>query len=58
MKDLTRITDKTKIYYVVEAIKSYIEDKNDYIKAVTQLEKVESGKVKLKTLDEIMAKYD
>ena len=58
LDDLVRTTGRTKTYYIVEAIKSYIEDKADYLKAVTQLEKVESGKIKLKTLDEIMAKYD
>ena len=35
-----------------------IEDKIDYITAITELESVESGVIKLKTLDEVMAKYD
>jgi hypothetical protein len=30
----------------------------DYTIAITQLEKITSEKIKLKTLDEVMAKYD
>lgn len=58
LDDLVKTTGRTKTYYIVEALKSYLEDRADYIKAVAQLEKIELGKVKLKTLDEIMTKYD
>lgn len=55
---LVKETGRTKSYFFIEALKSYLADRADYIRAAAILERVESGEIKTKSLDQVMAKYD
>lgn len=54
---LVEQTGHKKSFFFQEAIKSYIEDNEDYFKAVSILNKIKSGKVSTKPLADIIAKY-
>lgn len=58
LENLVSETGRTKSYFFIEALKSYFEDRSDYIRAAAVLEKVESGEMKTKSLAEVMSKYD
>ncbi len=58
LSELVKTTGHTKSYFVNEAMKTYLEDRKDYIKAAAILEKIEAGEMKTRPLKEIMAKYD
>lgn len=58
LESLVHATGRTKSYFFVEALKAYLEDRADYIRAAAILEKVESGELKTRPLDELITKYD
>lgn len=58
LKQLVQETGRTKSYFFVEALKTYLEDRTDYIRAAAILERIESGEVKTKSLSDVMSKYD
>lgn len=58
LNSLVQETGRTKSYFFVEALKTYLEDRSDYIRAAAVLEKIESGESKTKSLSEVMGKYD
>ncbi len=58
LNNLVQETGRTKSYFFVEALKAYLEDRSDYIRAAAILERIESGEVKTKSLNDVMSKYD
>jgi RHH-type rel operon transcriptional repressor/antitoxin RelB len=58
LNHLVQETGRTKSYFFVEALKIYLEDRTDYIRAAAILERVESGELKTKSLSDVMSKYD
>ena len=42
LEELSRKTGRTKSYYAREAIKAYLEEREDYLKAIAVLEKNET----------------
>lgn len=58
LNNLIQETGRTKSYFFVEALKTYLEDRADYIRAAAILERVESGEVKTKSLNDVISKYD
>lgn len=58
LEHLVKETGRTKSYFFIEALKSYFEDRSDYIRAASILEKIESGEMKTKSFSEVMKKYD
>lgn len=58
LNNLVQETGRTKSYFFVEALKTYLEDRADYIRAAAILERVESGELKTKSLNDVMSKYD
>lgn len=58
LNHLVQETGRTKSYFFVEALKTYLEDRADYIRAAAILERVESGEIKTKSLNDVMSKYD
>jgi RHH-type rel operon transcriptional repressor/antitoxin RelB len=58
LQRLVKETGRTKSYFFIEALKAYLEDRSDYIRAAAILEKIESGEMKTASLAEVMAKYD
>lgn len=58
LEHLVTETGRTKSYFFIEALKAYLEDRSDYIRAASILEKIESGEMKTKSFDEVMKKYD
>ena len=58
LEGLVQKTGHTKSYFFLEALKSYLEDRADYIRAAAILEKVESGEIKTRSLDEMIARHD
>lgn len=58
LNHLVQETGRTKSYFFVEALKTYLEDRTDYIRAAAILERVESGEIKTKSLNDVMSKYD
>lgn len=57
LSSLVKTTGHTKSYFVNEALKTYLEDRKDYIRAASILEKIEAGEMKTKPLTDIIAKY-
>lgn len=58
LNHLVQETGRTKSYFFVEALKTYLEDRSDYIRAAAILERVESGELKTKSLNDVISKYD
>ena len=54
---LAKETGRTKSYHAKQAIKKYLEDKEDYLIAVAALERIENGKEKTISLEELVKKY-
>jgi RHH-type rel operon transcriptional repressor/antitoxin RelB len=54
---LAKKTGRTKSYHAKQAIKKYLEDKEDYLIAVAALERIENGKEKTISLEELVKKY-
>jgi RHH-type rel operon transcriptional repressor/antitoxin RelB len=54
---LAKQTGRTKSYHAKQAIKKYVEDREDYLIAVAALERLESGKERLVPLEELVKKY-
>lgn len=50
-------TGRTKSYHAKQAIKKYLEDKEDYLIAVAALERIENGKEGTISLEELVKKY-
>lgn len=49
LNNLVQEIGRTKSYFFVEALKTYWEDRSDYIRAAAILERIESGEIKTKS---------
>lgn len=55
LESLAKATGRTKSYYAREAIEQFLEDREDYLKGISVLERLERGEestITLKELDE------
>lgn len=57
LKELIEESGKTKSAVVIEAIKTYLEDRKDYRKARQILRKIEAGEIGVRPLEELVKKY-
>jgi len=53
LNNLAKETGRTKSYYVREAIKRFLEEREDYLLGVSVLERLERGEEKTMSFDEV-----
>ncbi len=54
LSQLAKETHRTKTYYVKRAIEEFLDDQEDYLLALSVMERVEKGKEKTIPLEEIL----
>jgi len=57
LEELSKKTQRTKSFYLNEALERYLEDLEDYYIAVNTLEEIKSGKQSTTALEEVMKRY-
>jgi RHH-type transcriptional regulator, rel operon repressor / antitoxin RelB len=57
LQNLAKLTGRSKTFYMIEAIKEYIEDIEDVYLAESRLADIRSGKTKTIPLAEVMKQY-
>lgn len=58
LTQLAQETHRTKSYYVKRAIEEFLEDQEDYLIALTRMERIEKGIEKTIPFEEILKKYN
>ena len=57
LSQLAKDTHRTKSYYVKRAIEEFLDDQEDYLLALSIMERVERGEEKTIPFEEILKKY-
>jgi RHH-type transcriptional regulator, rel operon repressor / antitoxin RelB len=57
LQTLAQLTGRSKTFYMIEAIKEYIDDIEDVYLAESRLVDIRSGKTKTIPLEEVMKQY-
>lgn len=57
LQNLAELTGRSKTFYMIEAIKEYIEDIEDVYLAESRLADIRSGKTKTIPIAEVMKQY-
>ena len=57
LTQLAKETHRTKSYYVKRAIEEFLDDQEDYLIALSVMERVERGEEKTIPFEEILKKY-
>ncbi len=57
LQSLAQLTGRSKTFYMIEAIKEYIDDIEDLYLAESRLADIRSGKTKTIPLEEVMKQY-
>lgn len=53
LSHLAKETHRTKTYYIQQAVQDFLEDQEDYYLALAVKERIDSGKEKLYSLEEV-----
>ena len=57
LSQLAKETHRTKSYYVKRAVEEFLEDQEDYLLALSAMERVEKGEEKTIRFEEMLKKY-
>lgn len=57
LSQLAKDTHRTKSYYVKRAIEEFLDDQEDYLLALSVMERVERGEEKTIPFEDILKKY-
>lgn len=57
LSQLAKETHRSKSYYVKRAIEEFLEEQEDYLIALTRMERIESGEDKAIPFEELVKKY-
>lgn len=57
LSDLAKETHRSKSYYVKRAIEEFLEEQEDYLIALSRMERIESGEDKAIPFEKLVEKY-